>query len=70
MAERTGLDSVRPAGDHGHADSSLVKVAFAAAKGPVAVEEIRVRAAFAKVNRDLARPGEWIQEPGGQWVKK
>lgn len=30
----------------------------------------RVRAAFAKVNRDLARPGEWIQQPSGQWVKK
>jgi uncharacterized protein YdbL (DUF1318 family) len=30
----------------------------------------RVRAAFAKANRDRARPGEWVQEPGGQWVKR
>jgi uncharacterized protein YdbL (DUF1318 family) len=30
----------------------------------------RVRAAFAKVNRDLARPGQWIQQPDGRWVRK
>ncbi|MBI3458075.1 MAG: DUF1318 domain-containing protein [Candidatus Rokubacteria bacterium] len=30
----------------------------------------RVRAAFAKVNRELARPGEWVQQPNGQWVRK
>jgi len=30
----------------------------------------RVRAAFAKVNRDRAKPGEWVQQPNGQWVKK
>jgi len=30
----------------------------------------RVRAAFAKANRDRARPGEWVQEPNGQWVKR
>ena len=30
----------------------------------------RVRAAFAKANRDRAQPGEWIQQENGQWVKK
>jgi uncharacterized protein YdbL (DUF1318 family) len=30
----------------------------------------RVRAAFAKTNRDLAKPGEWIQQPNGQWTRK
>ena len=30
----------------------------------------RVRAAFAKANRDRARPGEWVQESGGQWIKR
>ena len=30
----------------------------------------RVRAAFAKANRDRAKPGEWVQQPNGQWVKK
>lgn len=30
----------------------------------------RVRAAFAKVNRDRARPGEWVQEPDGRWVRR
>ncbi len=30
----------------------------------------RVQAAFAKIHRDRARPGEWIQEPDGQWVKR
>src|SRR5262249_18675381 len=30
----------------------------------------RVRAAFAQANRDLAKPGEWIQQPDGQWTKK
>jgi uncharacterized protein YdbL (DUF1318 family) len=30
----------------------------------------RVRAAFAKANRDRARSGEWVQEPTGQWVKR
>jgi uncharacterized protein YdbL (DUF1318 family) len=30
----------------------------------------RVRAAFAKANRDRAKPGEWIQGETGQWVKK
>ncbi len=30
----------------------------------------RVRAAFAKANRDRARPGEWVQEANGQWVKR
>jgi uncharacterized protein YdbL (DUF1318 family) len=30
----------------------------------------RVHAAFAKANRDRAKPGEWIQQDSGQWVKK
>jgi uncharacterized protein YdbL (DUF1318 family) len=30
----------------------------------------RVRAAFAQANRDLAKPGEWVQQPNGQWTKK
>src|SRR5262249_36558869 len=30
----------------------------------------RVRAAFAQANRDLAKPGEWIQQPDGRWMKK
>lgn len=30
----------------------------------------RVRAAFAKANRDKAQPGEWIQQPNGQWARK
>jgi len=30
----------------------------------------RVRAAFATANRDRARPGEWVQELNGQWVKR
>jgi uncharacterized protein YdbL (DUF1318 family) len=30
----------------------------------------RVRAAFAKVHRDRARPGNWIQLESGEWVKK
>ncbi len=30
----------------------------------------RVRAAFARKDREAARPGEWIQLDNGQWVKK
>jgi uncharacterized protein YdbL (DUF1318 family) len=30
----------------------------------------RVRAAFAKVHRERARPGNWIQLESGEWVKK
>lgn len=30
----------------------------------------RVRAAFARANRDRAAAGEWVQQDGGQWVKK
>ncbi len=30
----------------------------------------RVQAAFAKVNRDKAAPGEWIQTETGQWTRK
>jgi len=30
----------------------------------------RVQAAFAKVRREKAAPGTWIQLPNGQWVKK
>ena len=30
----------------------------------------RVRAAFAQVNRDLAKPGEWVQQANGQWTRK
>ena len=30
----------------------------------------RVRAAFAKANRDRAQPGEWIQQPSGQWTRR
>lgn len=30
----------------------------------------RVRAAFAKANRDRAQPGEWVQQESGQWVRK
>jgi uncharacterized protein YdbL (DUF1318 family) len=29
----------------------------------------RVREAFAKVHRERVRPGEWVQEPDGRWVK-
>lgn len=29
-----------------------------------------VEKAFANVNRENAKPGEWIQLPGGEWVKK
>lgn len=30
----------------------------------------RVEAAFARVNRDKAAPGEWIQSETGQWMRK
>jgi uncharacterized protein YdbL (DUF1318 family) len=30
----------------------------------------RVQAAFAKVNREKAAPGEWIQNETGQWTQK
>jgi len=30
----------------------------------------RVHAAFAKANRDRAKPGEWVQQENGQWVTK
>ena len=32
--------------------------------------ESKLRAAFAKANRDRAQPGEWIQQPSGQWTKR
>jgi uncharacterized protein YdbL (DUF1318 family) len=30
----------------------------------------RLRASFVKASRDRARPGTWIQQDGGQWVRK
>jgi uncharacterized protein YdbL (DUF1318 family) len=30
----------------------------------------RVGAAFAKANHDRAKPGEWLQQENGQWVKR
>jgi uncharacterized protein YdbL (DUF1318 family) len=30
----------------------------------------RVRAAFAKANRERARGGEWVQQDNGQWTRK
>ena len=30
----------------------------------------RVRAAFAKANRDRAQAGEWVQQDNGQWARK
>ncbi|MFQ5827611.1 MAG: DUF1318 domain-containing protein [Candidatus Methylomirabilia bacterium] len=30
----------------------------------------RVQAAFAKIQRDKARAGEWIQTENGKWAKK
>lgn len=30
----------------------------------------RVRAAFAKARYERARPGEWVQQDSGQWMKK
>jgi uncharacterized protein len=30
----------------------------------------RVHAAFAKANRDRAKPGEWVQQDNGQWTRK
>jgi uncharacterized protein YdbL (DUF1318 family) len=30
----------------------------------------RIRAGFARANRDKAGPGEWVQQPSGEWVKK
>jgi uncharacterized protein len=35
-----------------------------------ATDAPRVRGAFAQANRDLAKPGEWVQQPNGQWTKK
>jgi uncharacterized protein YdbL (DUF1318 family) len=35
-----------------------------------ASDAARVHAAFAKANRDRAKPGEWVQQDNGQWVKK
>ena len=31
---------------------------------------VKIRAGFAKANREKANPGEWLQQPGGEWVKK
>jgi uncharacterized protein YdbL (DUF1318 family) len=36
--------------------------------GPEAQPE--VAAVFAKMNRDNARPGDWVQLPNGQWTRK
>lgn len=30
----------------------------------------RIHAAFAKANRDRAKPGEWVQQDNGQWVRR
>ncbi len=33
-------------------------------------DSTEVEKVFAKLNRDSAKPGEWIQMPEGEWVKK
>lgn len=33
-------------------------------------DSTEVEKVFAKLNRDSAKPGEWIQRPEGEWVKK
>lgn len=30
----------------------------------------RIHAAFARANRDRAKPGEWVQQENGQWARK
>lgn len=35
-----------------------------------ATDSTEVEKVFAKLNRDNAKPGEWIQMPEGEWVKK
>ena len=38
------------------------------AKGPA--DERTTMAAFARLNREQARPGEWVQQDDGKWVRK
>jgi uncharacterized protein YdbL (DUF1318 family) len=35
-----------------------------------ATDSTEVEKVFAKMNRDNAKPGEWIQMPEGEWVRK
>jgi len=38
------------------------------ARGPA--DERTTMAAFARLNREQARPGEWVQQDDGRWVRK
>ncbi len=74
-----GLVEARPGqgcGDLGrligaeNADRQLIMDTFMRQNNIPASDAGRVRAAFAKTNRDRAQAGEWIQQDNGQWVKK
>lgn len=53
-----------------NADRQVIISAFMRQNNIPASDTGRVRAAFAKANRDHAQPGEWVQQDNGQWVKK
>jgi len=53
-----------------NADRQLIMDAFMRQNRMPASDTPRVREAFAKANREKARPGEWVQQPNGQWTRK
>lgn len=53
-----------------NADRERLYLALAAGSGGGDAEVEKVRVAYARLLRDSARPGEWIQRPDGKWRKK
>lgn len=53
-----------------NADRQVIYDTLMAQNNIPAGDAPRVRAAFAKANRDRAEAGEWVQQPNGQWTKR
>ena len=53
-----------------NADRQVIYEAFKKDNNIPASDTARVRSAFAKARQERARPNDWIQLEGGQWVRK
>jgi uncharacterized protein YdbL (DUF1318 family) len=53
-----------------NADRQIIYSAFMKDNNIPASDTPRVRIAFAKARQERARPNDWIQLEGGQWVRK
>jgi uncharacterized protein YdbL (DUF1318 family) len=53
-----------------NADRQVIYDAFIKENKIPASDTPRVQSAFAKARQERARPGDWVQQPSGEWVRQ